>query len=185
MPGLYYDRVRRRVTSRVIFGTPHGPRPGSPGRFPEGLGIPSSISVPGFWDKSPTFRMGSGEICARRRFHMQSTQVYAVSKAAGPDSFQVRGTDIPEPSPGQARVRVEAAGVSYGDLLFQRGVVPGGPKPPFVPGCDLTGTVEAVGPGVTWLRPGDRVTALVHSGGYCTVRNLPADRLVPVPAGLS
>jgi NADPH:quinone reductase len=115
---------------------------------------------------------------------MQSRQVYAVSKAAGPDSFQVRGTDVPVPSPGQARVRVEAAGVSYGDLLFQRGVVPGGPKPPFVPGCDLTGTVEAVGPGVTGARPGDRVTALVVSGGYCSGLNLPVERLVAVPAGL-
>src|SRR5262249_34108756 len=116
--------------------------------------------------------------------HMRSTEVRAVSRAAGPDSLQLRVNDVPPPAPGEARVRVEAAGVSYGDLLFQRGVVPGGPKPPFVPGCDLTGVVEAVGAGVTWLRPGDRVTALVHSGGYCTVRNLPADRLVPVPAGL-
>jgi synaptic vesicle membrane protein VAT-1 len=115
---------------------------------------------------------------------MRSTQVYAVSKAAGPDSLQVRTTDVPEPPAGHARVRVEAAGVSYGDLLFQRGVVPGGPKPPFVPGCDLTGTVESVGAGVTSLRPGDRVTALVVSDGYSTVLNLPAGRLVPVPAQL-
>jgi NADPH:quinone reductase-like Zn-dependent oxidoreductase len=115
---------------------------------------------------------------------MEFTQIWAVSKAAGPDSFQLRPTDIPAPSPGQARVRVEAAGVSYGDLLFQRGVVPGGPKPPFVPGCDLTGTVESVGAGVTGVRPGDRVTALVVSGGYSTAVNLPADRLVRVPDGL-
>jgi NADPH:quinone reductase-like Zn-dependent oxidoreductase len=115
---------------------------------------------------------------------MRSTQVHAVSKAAGPDSFQVREVDVPEPPEGQARVRVEAAGVSYGDLLFQRGVVPGGPKPPFVPGCDLTGTVDAVGPGVTGVRPGDRVTALVVSGGYSGALNLPAERLVPVPDGL-
>jgi NADPH:quinone reductase-like Zn-dependent oxidoreductase len=113
---------------------------------------------------------------------MECTQVWATSKAAGPDSFELRATDIPEPAAGQARVRVEAAGVSYGDLLFQRGVVPGGPKPPFVPGCDLTGVVESVGAGVTGVRPGDRVTALVESGGYSTAVNLPAERLVPVPA---
>jgi NADPH:quinone reductase-like Zn-dependent oxidoreductase len=115
---------------------------------------------------------------------MQSTQVHAVSKAAGPDSLQVRTIDVPQPAAGQATVRVEAAGVSYGDLLFQRGVVPGGPKPPFVPGCDLTGIVEAVGAGVTGVRPGDRVTALVKSAGYSTVLTLPAERLVPVPPQL-
>ena len=112
---------------------------------------------------------------------MQSTQVYAVSKAAGPDALQVRTTDVPEPPAGQARIRVEAAGASYGDLLFQRGVVPGGPKPPFVPGCDLTGTVESIGAAVTGVSPGDRVTALVESGGYSSARNVPAERLVPVP----
>jgi synaptic vesicle membrane protein VAT-1 len=112
---------------------------------------------------------------------MRSTQVYAVSKNPGTDSLEMRTTDIPDPPAGQARVRVEAAGVSYGDLLFQRGVVPGGPKPPFSPGCDLTGVVESVGAGVTGVRPGQRVTALVVSGGYSSVANVPADRLVPVP----
>jgi NADPH:quinone reductase-like Zn-dependent oxidoreductase len=63
--------------------------------------------------------------------------------------------------------------------------VPGGPKPPFTPGCDLTGLVESVGPGVTGLRPGDRVCALVESGGYSAVINVPAERLVPVPADLT
>src|SRR6266851_1712061 len=112
---------------------------------------------------------------------MQSTQVYAVSRSPGPGSLEVRTTDIPEPSTGEARIKVEAAGVSYGDLLFQRGVVPGGPKPPFTPGCDLTGVVESVGAGVTGLEPGQRVTALVVSGGYSSVLNVSATRLIPVP----
>lgn len=115
---------------------------------------------------------------------MQSIQVSAISKAPGNGSLEVRTTDVPDPPAGQARVRVEGAGVSYGDLLFQRGVVPGGPKPPFTPGCDFTGVVEAVGAGVTGLAPGQQVTALVVSGGYSTRVNVPADRLIPVPAGL-
>lgn len=115
---------------------------------------------------------------------MQSIQVHAVNKQAGPGSLQVAAADVPEPPPGQARIRVEAAGVSYGDLLFQRGVVPGGPKPPFTPGCDVTGVVEAVGAGVTGVEPGQRVTALVVSGGYSTLLNIPAERLIPVPEGL-
>lgn len=115
---------------------------------------------------------------------MESLEVSAVSRSPGPESLQLRPGTIAEPSAGQARVRIEAAGVSYGDLLFQRGVVPGGPKPPFTPGCDLTGVVESVGAGVTSVRPGERVTALVASGGYSTVANVPAERLVAVPSGL-
>jgi NADPH:quinone reductase-like Zn-dependent oxidoreductase len=115
---------------------------------------------------------------------MQSTQVYAITRDPGPGAIEARTTDIPEPGAGQVRVRVETAGVSYGDLLFQRGVVPGGPKIPFVPGCDLTGTVDSVGAGVSGLEPGQRVTALVVSGGYTSLVNLPAERVVPVPDGL-
>jgi NADPH:quinone reductase-like Zn-dependent oxidoreductase len=113
---------------------------------------------------------------------MPTTSVYAVNREQA-DSLEVRTEEIAPPPAGHARVRVEAAGVSYGDLLFQRGVIPGGPKPPFVPGCDLTGVVEEVGPGVD-LTVGQRVTALVVSGGYTTAVNLPASRLVPVPDGV-
>lgn len=116
---------------------------------------------------------------------MRSVEVRALNRRPGADSLRVHHADIPEPPPGHARVRVEAAGVSYGDLLFQRGVVPGGPKPPFTPGCDVTGVVESVGSGVTGPRPGERVCALVASGGYSAVINVPAERLVPVPDGLT
>jgi synaptic vesicle membrane protein VAT-1 len=114
---------------------------------------------------------------------MQTTQVYAVNRQQT-DCLEVRTTDLDAPPSGHARVRVEAAGVSYGDVLFQRGVVPGGPKPPYTPGCDLVGVVESVGAGVTGLEVGQRVAALVVSGGYTTAINLPAQRLVPVPDGV-
>lgn len=113
---------------------------------------------------------------------MQTTSVYAVNRDTA-NSLEVRTHELADPPAGHARVRVEAAGVSYGDLLFQRSVVPGGPKHPFVPGCDLTGVVEAVGPGVS-LAVGQRVTALVVSGGYTSGVVLPAERLVPVPEGV-
>lgn len=115
---------------------------------------------------------------------MQTTQVYAVNRDTT-NCLQVRTTELPPPPPGQVRVRVEAAGVSYGDLLFQRGVVPGGPKPPFIPGCDLVGVVDAVGDGVTDLPVGQRVAALVVSGGWAGGAILPAERLVPVPDGVT
>jgi len=114
---------------------------------------------------------------------MQTTQVYAVNRDTA-NCLQVRTEEIAEPAAGHVRIKVEAAGVSYGDLLFQRGVVPGGPKPPFVPGCDLVGVIESVGAGVTGLAPGQRVAALVVKGGYSTAVNLPAERVVPVPDGV-
>lgn len=112
---------------------------------------------------------------------MQTTQMYAVNRDAA-NCLQVRETELPAPPAGQVRVRVEAAGVSYGDLLFQRGVVP---EPPFIPGCDLVGVVDAVGSGGADLEPGQRVCALVVSGGYADGMNLPAERVVPVPDGVS
>lgn len=114
---------------------------------------------------------------------MQTTQVYAVNRDTA-NCLQIRTEEIAEPPAGHVRIKVEAAGVSYGDLLFQRGVVPGGPKPPFVPGCDLVGVIESVGPGVAGLAPGQRVAALVVKGGYSTAVNLPAERVVPVPEGV-
>jgi synaptic vesicle membrane protein VAT-1 len=114
---------------------------------------------------------------------MHTTQVYAVNRQQT-DCLEVRETDLEAPPAGHVRVRVEAAGVSYGDVLFQRGVVPGGPKPPYTPGCDLVGVVESVGTGVTGIEVGQRVAALVVSGGYTTAINLPAQRLVPVPEGV-
>jgi synaptic vesicle membrane protein VAT-1 len=120
------------------------------------------------------------QVCSAE-VEMQSTQVYAINKDAGSGSLEVRTADVPAPAAGEVRVRVEAAGASYGDVLFQRGVVPFGPKPPFIPGCDLTGVVESVGDGVVGIEPGQRVTALVVSGGYSSVVNVPAERLVPVP----
>jgi NADPH:quinone reductase-like Zn-dependent oxidoreductase len=88
------------------------------------------------------------------------------------------------PGAGDVLVRVQAAGVSFGDILLRAGVIPVGPKPPYTPGYDVTGVVEEVGRGVVGLRPGQPVTALVRSGGYAELVVVPADRLVAVPPGL-
>ncbi|WP_018681523.1 zinc-binding dehydrogenase [Actinokineospora enzanensis] len=100
------------------------------------------------------------------------------------DFLAVRETELPEPGPGEATVRIEAAGVSYGDLLQQRGVIPGTPKPPYVPGFDLVGKVERVGPGAGGVHTGQRVAALVRVGGYGEALNVPVERLLPVPDGV-
>ncbi len=110
------------------------------------------------------------------------------ARRGGPDVLELVEEPVPEPALGEVRVRVLAAGVGFPDLLMREGTYPGGPDPPFTPGCDLIGEVEAVGPGATGVRVGDRVAALTYYppvfGGYAEVVCLPAEHLVPVPAGL-
>jgi NADPH2:quinone reductase len=114
-------------------------------------------------------------------------RVVAVRRG-GPEVLEVVEDAVPEPALGEARVRVLAAGVGFPDLLMREGTYPGGPEPPFTPGCDVVGEVEAVGPGVSSVRVGDTVAALTYYGkvfgGYAEVVCLPAENLVPVPAGL-
>ena len=82
----------------------------------------------------------------------------------GPEVLKVVEDDIPEPGPGEVRVRVLAAGVSFTDGLLRAGDYLGGPKPPFTPGYELVGVVEELGPGCSRLREGDRVAVLTVWG---------------------
>lgn len=99
---------------------------------------------------------------------------------------QLRDVDLPrvDPAPGEARVKVLATGVGYTDVLMRRGYYPYRPAFPFVPGYEVVGTVDAVGPGVTNVAPGQRVAALTVHGGYAEYLYRGADELVPVPDGL-
>jgi NADPH:quinone reductase-like Zn-dependent oxidoreductase len=107
-----------------------------------------------------------------------------VNRYGGPEVLELVDEKAPLPGPGEARVAVEAAGVSYADLLIRAGAYLGGPKPPFTPGYELVGEVDAVGRGCTTLRAGDRVAALTVSGCYAELICLPEAELVPVPRGL-
>lgn len=108
-----------------------------------------------------------------------------VDRVGGPEVLRVGIDDVPEPGPGQALVRVLAAGVARADLLMRAGRYPGrAPRPPFVPGWDVTGVVEALGPGAPggWL--GRRVTALVLTGGNASHACVAVDDLIPLPDGI-
>jgi NADPH:quinone reductase len=93
--------------------------------------------------------------------------------------------DDPVPGPGQVTVRMTAAGVSYGDILARAGVLPGSGKPGYVPGLDVTGTVDKVGAGVAGLEVGRPVTGLLPHGGYAEVVCVPADLLLVLPDGVA
>ena len=97
-------------------------------------------------------------------------QVVIVRHGA-PDVLQARELSDPVPGHGEARIAVYAAGVNFADILARLGLYPDAPKPPVVVGYEVSGIVDAMGPGVTTLRAGDRVVALTRFGGY-------ADRVV-------
>jgi NADPH2:quinone reductase len=71
-----------------------------------------------------------------------------VDRFGGPEVLRVVEEDDPRPGPGEARVRVLAAGVSFTDSQLRAGTyLPGAPKPPFTPGYELVGVVDELGPG--------------------------------------
>jgi NADPH:quinone reductase-like Zn-dependent oxidoreductase len=101
-------------------------------------------------------------------------------RTGGPEVLVLSEEDMPEPGPGEVRVKVLAAGVAFGDLLWMSGVVPGSPKPPFSPGYDFVGVVDKLGAGVESLAMGQHVAALVQTGGYAEYSCWPQDALTPV-----
>jgi NADPH:quinone reductase len=87
---------------------------------------------------------------------------------------------VPEPGAGEALVRLEAAGVNYIDIYHRSGQYKG--ELPLTLGQEGAGVVERVGPGVSEVRPGDRVAYASVQGAYAEYQAVPAAKLVPVPA---
>jgi NADPH:quinone reductase len=104
-------------------------------------------------------------------------------KQGGPEVLQYEEVPIGDPGPGEARIRHTAIGVNFLDTYQRSGLYP--MSLPQVAGNEGAGVVEAVGPGVTDLRPGDRIAYTGLPGSYCDVRVVPADRLVKLPQGIS
>ncbi|WP_449219860.1 NADPH:quinone oxidoreductase family protein [Tistrella mobilis] len=92
---------------------------------------------------------------------------------------------LPEPGPGQMRLRIEAAALGYVDGLIVHGRYQIRPDLPYVPGGEIAGIVEATGPGVTRYVPGDRVVTWQMGGGLATHIVVAGDEADPVPDGLS
>jgi NADPH:quinone reductase-like Zn-dependent oxidoreductase len=109
-----------------------------------------------------------------------------VAERGGPDVLQVVEEPIPEPAPGEVRVRMQAAGVSAFDVMLRSVAFPGFPKPPFTPGVDVVGVVDALGDGVTAFEVGDVVAGLLdlEGGSYAEYLCIRADLAVPVPSGV-
>jgi NADPH:quinone reductase len=107
-----------------------------------------------------------------------------VNQYGGPEVVTIVDDEIPIPGPAEVRVKVLAAGVSFTDTQLRAGTYLGGPKPPFTPGYELVGVVEALGLGCTRLRIGDRVGALTVWGADAERVCVPEDYAVKVPEDL-
>jgi NADPH2:quinone reductase len=102
-----------------------------------------------------------------------------IENTGDPDVMQYADVPTPEPGDGMARVRVEAIGVNFIDIYKRKGQYK---MPlPFTPGEECAGVVDAIGPGVTEVRVGDRVGSAFAPGAYAEFAIVPANKLVPLP----
>jgi NADPH:quinone reductase len=108
-----------------------------------------------------------------------------VTKAGGPEALTCVELPVEEPRAGQLRVRVRAAGVGSTDLMVLAGKYRYAPKIPVVPGYEIAGVVDAIGPGVTGFALGQRVAALTVYGGFAELLVREAEHFLPIPDGVS
>ena len=115
-----------------------------------------------------------------------------VARTGGPEVMTFVDVDPGKPGPGEVLLRQTAIGVNFADIHYRRGTAPAHAMAklvfPFTPGLEATGIIETVGPGVTGLRPGDRVayaTATLTTGAYTEARLFPAERIIKLPPGVS
>ena len=98
------------------------------------------------------------------------------------DALEATERDVPEPGSGEVRIAVEAAGVNFADIMQRRGHYQGGPKPPYVPGMEAAGVIEAVGDDVE-REVGERVVAMTNQA-YAEYATADATGLFDVPESM-
>ncbi len=108
-----------------------------------------------------------------------------IPKHGAADVLELRDAPDPMPNAGEVRIRVESIGVNFADVVARIGVYPDAPKPPFVPGYEVAGLVDAVGEGIDsdWLNV--PAAALTRFGGYSSVACVPLSQVFRLPKNLS
>lgn len=105
-------------------------------------------------------------------------------KAGGPEVLQVQQRPDPMPRPGEVLIRVERAGLNFADISARVGLYPDAPKFPMVMGYEVSGTVEALGNGVTSFSKGERVVAMSRFGGQAELVAVPVGQARRIPDSL-
>lgn len=111
---------------------------------------------------------------------MKAVRIHA---PGGPEAMRYEDAPEPTPKPGEAVVKVDAAGINYIDVYFRSGQYKA--ELPITLGMEAGGTVSAVGSGVTGVKVGDKVAYTGIPGAYAEYAAVPALRLVTLPAGIS
>ena len=94
------------------------------------------------------------------------SRAWFVDRFGGPERLRLEEREDRAPGAGEVAIRTTAIGINFADLFARAGVYPNTPRPPFVPGMEISGVVESVGPGVEDLAPGMRAVAVPIFGGY-------------------
>lgn len=115
----------------------------------------------------------------------ETMAVIEIGEPGGPETLAPAMRPVPQPGPGEVLIRVAAAGVNRPDVMQRRGLYPPPPGASDLPGLEVSGTIEALGEGVTDWRPGDRVCALLTGGGYAEYAVAPEGQCLPVPEGVA
>lgn len=108
-----------------------------------------------------------------------------VTGPGGPEVLVLGSRPCPTPKDGEVLIKVAAAGVNRPDCLQRQGLYPAPADASDILGLEAAGIVAAVGAGVTTLKEGDAVCALLHGGGYADYVTAHADHCLPIPAGFS
>ncbi len=114
-------------------------------------------------------------------------KAWCVHAYGEPETMPLDDIPPPDPGPNQVRIRNHAAGLNFFDILQVQGKYQVKPPFPFTPGAEVSGIVDAVGPGVTAFAPGDRVLSLTEGGGFAeyTIGRLPRTFRMPDGMGFS
>ena len=113
------------------------------------------------------------------------SRAWFVDRYGGPEQLTLRTRPDPVPGPGEVLIKTSAIGLNFADLFVRAGAYPRTPKPPFVPGMEISGTVEALGKSVSGIALGLRVAAVSLFGGHAEKVVVPAVRVFPLPDGVN
>ena len=115
----------------------------------------------------------------------ETMRIVEITEPGPPDGLRIGTRPVPVPGSGEVLIRVAAAGVNRADTMQRKGNYPPPPGASDVLGLEVSGTVAAVGQGVSDLAVGDQVCALLTGGGYAEYCLAPAPQCLPIPAGVS
>ena len=112
-------------------------------------------------------------------------KAWRVSEWCEPEQMKLEDIPLPQPGPGEVRIKNHAAALNFYDILMIQGKYQVKPPLPFTPGSEVAGTIDAVGPDLNGFSAGDRVQAMSSGGGYAEYSIAPASKTFHVPDSMS